>query len=119
MIKTSPNPTTKPNHQILTVFYIYLGPITRLRADFFLISPCDNTQDKFQVHFCDFHYALLDMSAAFDVVDHGILLSKLKLYGFDSEAVSWMKDYLYGRSQAVYIDGALSSFLQVNVGVPQ
>ena len=62
---------------------------------------------------------MLDMSAAFDVVDHGILLSKLKLYGFDSEAVSWMKDYLHGRSQAVYIDGALSSFLPVNVGVPQ
>ena len=62
---------------------------------------------------------MLDMSAAFDVVDHGILLNKLQLYGFDSEAISWMKDYLHGRSQAVYIDGALSSFLPVNVGVPQ
>ena len=33
MIKTSQNPTTKPNRQIFTVFYIYLGPITHLRAD--------------------------------------------------------------------------------------
>ena len=59
------------------------------------------------------------MSAAFDVVDHGILLSKLELYGFDDEALSWMGDYLSGRTQAVYIDGSLSSFLPVNVGVPQ
>ena len=34
-------------------------------------------------------------------------------------ALQWMENYLSGRSQAVYIDGALSSFLPVNVGVPQ
>ena len=62
---------------------------------------------------------MLDMSAAFDVVDHGILLSKLKLYGFDEDALTWMKDYLSGRTQAVYIDGSLSSLLPVDVGVPQ
>ena len=54
---------------------------------------------------------MLDMSAAFDVVDHDILLKKIKLYGFDQDAINWMKDYLSGRSQAVYIDGSLSSFL--------
>ena len=58
---------------------------------------------------------MLDMSAAFDVVDHSILLEKLKLYGFDQEAIGWLKDYLSGRSQAVYIDGSLSSFLEVEV----
>ena len=62
---------------------------------------------------------MLDMSAAFDVVDHSILLKKLKLYGFDVEALNWMENYLSGRTQAVYIDGALSSYLPVNVGVPQ
>jgi hypothetical protein len=62
---------------------------------------------------------MLDMSAAFDVVDHGILLNKLKLYGFDSRALLWMENYLAGRTQAVYIDGSLSSFLAVDVGVPQ
>ena len=62
---------------------------------------------------------MLDMSAAFDVVDHSILIDKLKLYGFDDGAVGWMANYLSGRSQAVYIDGALSSFLEVDVDVLQ
>ena len=62
---------------------------------------------------------MLDMSAAFDVVEHSILLEKLKLYGFDAGALKWMKNYLSGRTQAVYVDGALSSFLDVNIGVPQ
>ena len=62
---------------------------------------------------------MLDMSAAFDVVDHGILLNKLQLYGFYDEVIRWMRDYLTGRTQAVYIDGSLSSFLTVEVGVPQ
>ena len=62
---------------------------------------------------------MLDMSAAFDVVNHDILLNKLKLYGFDVDALELMRNYLSGRTQAVYIDGSLSSFLPVDVGVPQ
>ena len=62
---------------------------------------------------------MLDMSAAFDVVNHSVLLSKLALYGFDNNALEWMKDYLSGRSQAVYVDGCLSSFRPNSVGVPQ
>ena len=62
---------------------------------------------------------MLDMSAAFDVVDHDLFIQKLELYGFDDNSLKWMKNYLSGRSQAVYIDGVLSSFLPVDVGVPQ
>ena len=62
---------------------------------------------------------MLDMSAAFDVVDHCILVDKFKLYGFDEGSVKWIENYLVGRTQAVYIDGVLSSFLPVEVGVPQ
>ena len=47
---------------------------------------------------------MLDMSAAFDVVDPDLLLQKLALYGFDEEAVKWMRNYLTDRSQSVYID---------------
>ena len=62
---------------------------------------------------------MLDMSAAFDVVDHEILVEKLKLHGFDEKAAMWMENYLSGRSQAVHVDGALSSFLPVDADVPQ
>ena len=49
---------------------------------------------------------MLNLSAAFDVVDHVILLDKLKLYGFESKEILWMQSYLTGRRQQVY--GALS-----------
>ena len=62
---------------------------------------------------------MLDMSAAFDIVDHEILLKKMKLYGFDDKAYNWINNYLTGRTQAVCIDGSLSTFLPVDVGVPQ
>ena len=52
---------------------------------------------------------MLDMSAAFDVVSHRLLVDKLTLYGFDNTARSWMDSYLVGRSQCVYLDGSFSS----------
>jgi hypothetical protein len=39
----------------------------------------------------------LDMSAAFDIVDHSLLLSKLELYGFDSGMLAWVSSYLSNR----------------------
>ena len=62
---------------------------------------------------------MLDMSAAFDVVDHNILLDKLKLYGFDDMSLKWVRNYLSGRTQAVYIDGVFSTYRNVEAGVPQ
>ena len=50
----------------------------------------------------------IDQSAAFDVVDHKLLLDKLKLYGFEEDALLWMENYLMGRSQCVTINGELS-----------
>ena len=59
------------------------------------------------------------MSAAFDVVDTELLLDKMKLYGFDRDAVQWMWSYLTYRSQGVYIEGSMSSLLPLEAGVPQ
>ena len=61
----------------------------------------------------------LDMSAAFDIVDHQLLISKLELYGFDRGMQDWVSSYLSGRSQCVSIDGSLSKFMDVRHGVPQ
>ena len=62
---------------------------------------------------------LLDMSAAFDVVDHELLLQKLSQYGFDEAILCWIKTYLSDRSQCVIIEGCLSKILPNTTGVPQ
>ena len=62
---------------------------------------------------------MVDMSAAFDVVDTELLLEKLKLYGLDQNSVQWTWSYLTYRSQGVYIEGTLSNLLPLEAGVPQ
>ena len=62
---------------------------------------------------------MLDLSAAFDLVNHKLLLEKLKLMGFGASTVKWFKSYLADRSQCVCIDGKLSELVEVPVGVPQ
>ena len=62
---------------------------------------------------------LLDLSAAFDLVDHEILVKKLKIYGVDRDFCTWVGSYLHGRQQAVWIDHTFSEFLPNSVGVPQ
>ena len=62
---------------------------------------------------------LLDFSAAFDVVDHAILLRKLTAYGFSSNAITWMNSYLSNRMQCVFFNGSFSSSKCLQCGVPQ
>ena len=62
---------------------------------------------------------MIDLSAAFDMVDHPILLEKLRLFGLEEPVVQWFQSYLSGRSQSVLIDGCLSPPLDIYCGVPQ
>ena len=62
---------------------------------------------------------LLDLSAAFDLVDANILVEKLKIYGLEEDFIEWIASYLKDRKQAVWIDHVLSDWLDVTVGVPQ
>ena len=62
---------------------------------------------------------MIDMSAAFDVVNHSILIEKLKIYGFQENVIDWITSYLSNRTQQVYIEGNLSPPLQLEAGVPQ
>ena len=61
----------------------------------------------------------LDYEKAFDKVPHKILLSKLKLFGFDSELLLLFETYLNGRTQVVNVNGYFSEHLSVPSGVPQ
>ena len=62
---------------------------------------------------------MIDMSAAFDVVDIPILLKKCKILNFNTESLSWLKSYLTQRQQKVYIGGHFSSTVTLEAGVPQ
>ena len=62
---------------------------------------------------------MIDLSAAFDMVDHPLLLEKLSILGLEEEVVQWFHSYLSGRSQSVFIDGCLSPPEDIHFGVPQ
>ncbi len=63
---------------------------------------------------------MLDLSAAFDTIDHSILLSRLQhRFGVKDKALLWFKSYLSGRQQCVVIDGVRSSPRPLEYGVPQ
>ena len=63
---------------------------------------------------------LIDLSAAFDTVDHNIALDVLhSKYGISGLALDWHKSYLSGRKQCVNINGTHSKISELAYGVPQ
>ena len=63
---------------------------------------------------------LLDLSAAFDTIDHTILLRRLgNWFGVSGRALDWFEPYLTGRSQRIKLGNCLSSTSDLSFGVPQ
>ena len=60
---------------------------------------------------------LIDLQKAFDTVDHGILIDKVRAIGVG--LVAWFESYLSNRGQCVEVDGSRSEFLPISCGVPQ
>ena len=61
----------------------------------------------------------LDLSKAFDTVNHDILLSKLYFYGIRGSCHAWIKDYLSNRKQIVKYNQIRSSERLISCGVPR
>ena len=63
--------------------------------------------------------ALLDLSAAFDTIDHSILLRRLQTsFGVCDTALTWITSYLTGRTQRVCVNGRYSDVSTLQYGVP-
>ena len=81
-----------------------------------LINNISNSFDKGQFVLGVF----IDLSKAFDTVNHKILLKKLEKYGIRGTAIKWFKSYLTGRKQCITIDQSHQSLYQnITCGVPQ
>mgnify|MGYP000067681235 CR=1 FL=1 len=61
----------------------------------------------------------LDLTKAFDVVDHKLLLEKLDIYGIRGIAHKWFASYLSNRSHCVEVNGVLSDTTLSTYGIPQ
>ena len=62
---------------------------------------------------------LLDFTKAFDKVSHKRLCSKLAHYGIRGALLTWINDFLTGRTQRVTVNGCISDDTRVTSGVPQ
>ena len=61
----------------------------------------------------------IDLSKAFDVLNHDILLSKLEFYGLCEPTIKLIKNYLSNRSQFCQYYDVSSDVVRTNIGVPQ
>ena len=66
------------------------------------------------------YLVLLDLSAAFDTIDHSVFIQRLtEDYGISGSVTDWMKSYLTNRHQQITINGQLSDEIKLDYGFPQ
>ena len=61
----------------------------------------------------------MDLSKAFDTLNHNLLIAKLGAYGFERDSLSFMKSYLKDRQQRVRVNNSFSSWEKIIAGVLQ
>ena len=113
-------------HQQVFSYFLSNNLLTPAQSGF---RPGHNTQDSLFKVTEDWKSALdhdylvgavfIDLSYAFDSLDHLLLLAKLSGYGFDNNSIQWFTDYLSCRRQRVVLDHTYSDWATVVRGGPQ
>ena len=80
-----------------------------------MLEICKNTLDKE----CYVVAIFINLSKAFDTLNHNLLIAKLGSYGFERDSLSFMKSYLNDRQQRVRVNKNFSSGEKIIAGVPQ
>ena len=100
----------EPMQSAYKAFHSTESALLRIQND--LLSAMDIKQGSFLV--------LLDLSAAFDTVDHDILLHRIQTrLGIGGTALTWLRSYLADRTQKVMINDTVSTLVHLPFGVPQ
>ena len=60
----------------------------------------------------------MDLSKAFDTLNHSLFIAKKGAYGFERDSLSFIKSYLNDRQQRVRVNNNFSSWEKVIAGVP-
>ena len=77
-----------------------------------IIADCLNNKEA-----CD--VILLDLTRAFDMVDHNVLRRRLAALGIMGQPLKWLSNFLHGRTQFVTFENAISDLVSVTFGVVQ
>lgn len=114
---------------VFNAFYDYLSNnklITNCQSGFRPKHSCETALnslvDRWLKHIDDGKLTgvlFIDLSKAFDTVNHNVLLYKLKAFGICENSLLWFKSYLCNRKQCVGWNGILSKSQNITIGIPQ
>ena len=104
------------NHLLQTTYYI------RNDLTFKRVIQKNTLIDQINSSFENSHFTLdvfIDLSKAFDTVDHHILVPKLENYGVNGKNLSWFQSYLKNRKQHLNFNNIITISSQITCSVPQ
>ena len=104
------------NHLLQTTYYI------RNALTFKRVIQKNTLIDQINSSFENSHFTLdvfIDLSKAFDTVDHHILVPKLENYGVNGKNLSWFQSYLKNRKQHLNFNNIITTSSQITCSVPQ
>ena len=112
LARLQPHLINRPHYNPFQSVIPHTGAVTPLRQLAVLQTFCRPGESTLLVSF--------DLIAAFDTIDHAILLDRLRLmYGVDGTALNWLRSYLTQRFQYVKIGQDILSSVLLSTGVPQ